>query len=82
MPKVCQLGKYVIFFWSNENDEPMHVHVCEGVPHKDATKIWMEGMIRVEHNKSLIPAKDLNMILQWLAANRSIVEKKWNQHFE
>ena len=82
MLKVCRLGKYVIFFWSNENDEPIHVHVCEGTPHEDATKIWMDGMIRVAHNKSRIPAKDLNTIMQWLAANRETVENKWNTHFE
>ncbi|WP_221174075.1 DUF4160 domain-containing protein [Selenomonas sp. AB3002] len=45
LPKVCQLGKYTIFFWSRENGEPIHVHVCEGVPHAEATKIWMNGMV-------------------------------------
>lgn len=30
LPKICRFGKYTIFFWSKENDEPIHVHVCEG----------------------------------------------------
>ncbi|MBR1760851.1 MAG: DUF4160 domain-containing protein [Schwartzia sp.] len=34
----------MFFFWSRENNEPVHVHVCKGKPHKDATKIWMEEM--------------------------------------
>lgn len=81
MPNVAYFGKYTIFFWSNENDEPIHVHVCEGAPHKDATKIWLDGMVRVAHNKSKIPAKDLNRILQWLVTNRELVVAKWEKHF-
>jgi hypothetical protein len=81
LPKVCQLGKYTIFFWSRENGEPIHVHVCEGVPHAEATKIWMNGMVRLAHNKSQIPGKDLNIIMRWLAANRQMIEAKWDKHF-
>ena len=29
MPKLFQIGEYIIFFWSNENGEPIHVHNCE-----------------------------------------------------
>lgn len=79
MPKVCQLGKYIIFFWSNEANEPIHVHVCEGSPHADATKIWLDGMVRLAHNKSKIPMRDLNIIMRWLAANRQLIEDKWKK---
>ncbi len=81
LPKICQFGKYTIFFWSRENGEPIHVHVCEGVPHSEATKIWMNGMVRLAHNKSNIPTKDLNTIMRWLAANRELIEEKWEKHF-
>ena len=60
---------------SRENGEPIHVHVCEGVPHSAATKIWMNGMVRLAHNKSNIPTKDLNTIMRWLAANRELIEE-------
>ena len=81
LPNVCRFGKYIIFFWSRENGEPIHVHVCVGTPHANATKIWMNGMVRLEHNKSHIPEKDLNTIMRWLVANRKMIETKWNQHF-
>ena len=81
MPQVSKLLGYLIFFWSNENNEPVHVHVCKGSPHEDATKIWLEDEPRLEHNKSHIPSKDLNRILKWLAANKNLVEKKWAEHF-
>lgn len=82
MPQVFRLFGYVIFFWSNENGEPPHVHVSKGSPQKGATKIWMEKVPRLAHNNSHIPSKDLNRIMQWLAANRDMVIAEWYDHFE
>jgi len=82
LPQVTRFGKYIIFFWSRETGEPAHVHVCEGTPQADATKIWMTPMIRLAHNKSKIPVHDLNLIMKWLVANRNIVMEKWLEHFE
>lgn len=41
MPSLYNYMGYVIFFWSNENYEPIHVHVCKGNPSANATKIWI-----------------------------------------
>lgn len=43
MPQIFKIGSYWVFFWANESDplEPIHVHVCEGVPNANATKIWI-----------------------------------------
>ncbi len=30
MPKVFKVGRFTVFFWSNEEGEPVHVHVSEG----------------------------------------------------
>lgn len=82
MPQVCKILGYLIFFWSRKESEPPHVHICKGKPHKDATKIWIEELPRLEHNKSEIPAHDLNRIMQWLTINRDFVIAKWNEHFD
>lgn len=82
MPQVGRFLGYAIFFWSNENDEPIHVHVCKGRPHGDATKIWLEKEPRLEHNKSDIPSKDLNRIMQWLSTNRALIMENWYDHFD
>lgn len=39
-----KIGSYWVYFWTNENDplEPVHVHVAEGSPQPNATKIWIE----------------------------------------
>ena len=82
MPQILRIGPYIIYFWSNENDEPIHVHVCKGSPQKDATKVWItEDEPVLEHNKSKIPKKDLKRILAWIAMNDELIIKKWQFHF-
>ena len=41
MPKPIEdyLG-FAFFFWSRENNEPVHVHVAKGNPTENATKFW------------------------------------------
>ena len=82
MPQVFVILGYIVYFWSNENDEPIHVHVCKGSPQKDATKVWIpeDGPV-LEHNKSKIPKKDLKRILAWIAMNDELIIKKWQFHF-
>lgn len=43
MPQIFKIGSYWVFFLSNESDplEPVHVHVCQGAPNGNATKIWI-----------------------------------------
>ena len=43
MPQVFKIGSYWVYFWTNENKplEPIHVHVSEGKPTENATKIWI-----------------------------------------
>ena len=62
MPSLFQVGGYKVFFWSNENDEPIHVHVGMGKPSSNATKIWLTslGGCIVANNGSKIPQNDLN----------------------
>lgn len=82
MPQVFVILGYIVYFWSNENDEPIHVHVCKGSPQKDETKVWIteDGPV-LEHNKSKIPKKDLKRILTWIAMNDELIIKKWQFHF-
>lgn len=39
LPKLFKVGSYIIYFWSNENQEPIHVHVSKGRPTLNSTKI-------------------------------------------
>lgn len=84
MPKVMEFGQYVIFFWSGENGEPIHVHVAVKRPTENATKIWLtrSGGCVLANNNGNIPGKDLRDILDLVAANHSLICEKWEEYFE
>lgn len=83
MPTLFEIYGYRVFFWSNEGNEPIHVHVCKGAPTADATKIWFppDSNPVLAHNNSRIPNKDLNRILKQLASNRDIIITRWYDYF-
>lgn len=41
MPQVFKIGAYLVYFWLNEGmpPEPIHVHIAEGTPVQNGTKI-------------------------------------------
>ena len=53
---------YTVYFWSNENGEPIHVHIAKGKPTPNATKIWLtkSGGCILASNGSKISNKELN----------------------
>ena len=83
LPKLFSIGRYVIFFWSNENNEPVHVHIGIINPSPNATKIWItkSGGCIIAHNKSRIPQKDLNHLLQIIRNDYSFICNEWKKHF-
>lgn len=84
MPKLFKIGKYSIFFWSNEAGEPIHVHISEGNASNNATKIWLtrKGGFVVAHNKSNIPKNELNVLLDLLLVHYFYICSEWTKHFK
>ena len=41
LPNLFTVSGYKVYFWSNENNEPIHVNVSKGKPVPSATKIWI-----------------------------------------
>ena len=85
MPQVFKVGSYWVYFWANENAplEPIHVHVSQGVPTGNATKIWITktGGCYLEHNNSQIPTHILRNIMDVIAARNEEVIRKWKDFF-
>ncbi|MBQ9512036.1 MAG: DUF4160 domain-containing protein [Lachnospiraceae bacterium] len=84
MPKaLLDFIGYSFFFWSNENNEPPHIHVCKGKPRENATKFWIrDDEVVMEHNKSNIPANDLRKIQMYLSLNKKDIIYEWYRHFK
>ena len=83
MPTLFEFLGYRIYFWSNEGNEPVHVHVAKRKQTANATKIWLppESNPVVVHNHSRIPKKDLDRILKFLAQNRDNIISRWYNYF-
>ena len=85
MPQVFKIGSYWVYFWANENEplEPIHVHVSEGLPNANGTKIWItkSGNCYLCHNNSQIPSKVLRNIMSIIEARSKEVIQKWYDYF-
>lgn len=84
MPQVFKIGSYWVYFWSNEPIEPIHVHVAQGNPSANATKIWITkaGKCYLCNNNSKIPDKILKNIMRIIEARSREVVQKWYSHFK
>lgn len=82
VPQIISLLGYLVYFWADEGNEPVHVHVCKGHPTRNATKIWITTSgPEVANNSSHIPQKDMKRILAWLAINKADVITRWFDFF-
>lgn len=85
MPQIFKVGSYLIYFWSNESKplEPIHVHISEGIPSENATKVWIteKGRCLLCHNRSNIPNRKLKIIMSILEARNQEITEKWISYF-
>ena len=75
---------YKIYFWSNEYNEPIHVHISKGKPTGNSTKVWLtkSGGCIVSNNRSEIPPKELREILETIANHYLFIVSEWKEYFE
>lgn len=77
MPVVFFEGPYRFFFFSKEGNEPVHIHVERDDSY---AKFWI---FPVQLAKSSgFNAKELRKIEIIVEQNQSIIQDKWNEHFD
>jgi len=85
MPQVFRIGSYWVYFWTNESKplEPIHVHVTEGNPVANATKIWITstGKCLLCNNNSQIRSQHLRNIMRMIEARNEDIISKWKEYF-
>lgn len=77
MPTVLRVGRYRFSFFSNERNEPPHVHVHAG---GDEAKFWLD-QIELEANYGF-NVRELNEIGRLVEQNKSILLELWYEHFK
>ena len=83
MPSIFEISGYKIYFWSNENDEPIHIHISKGNPTKNSTKVWLTqaGGCILANNKSRIPDSDLNKLLNIISKHYFLIVSTWKEYY-
>lgn len=77
MPTLLLLNGFRFFFYSNENNEPIHVHIEKG----DAIgKVWLEPTVKVVYMQGF-NSKEIGFILETIETNFEVFKLKWNEHF-
>lgn len=75
---------YKIYFWSNKNNEPIHVHIAKGKLTQNTTKVWLTktGGCIVANNKSKIPENELNKLLSIISKHYFFIISKWKDYYK
>ena len=76
MPVVLLVNGFRFFFFSNENDEPVHIHVEKG---DAAAKFWLNAF-ELEYNFGF-SSRELRQIKDLIEKNRLLFIQKWNEYF-
>lgn len=65
MPLVWTVFGFNIYFWSNENGEPIHFHISKGIRGEHNTKFWLysDGTIHLCHNNSRYKKQEIKKIV-------------------
>jgi hypothetical protein len=76
MPTVLLIKGYRFFFFSNEGNEPIHVHIEKAEKY---AKFWLDQLyVAVNHG---FTSKELREIGSIIEKNETHIKNKWDEHF-
>lgn len=83
MPNIFTVSGYKVYFGSNENGGPIHVHIAMGKPSQNGTKIWLTktGGCILASNGSDISKKELNELMEFISAQFFLICAEWKKFF-
>jgi ABC-type uncharacterized transport system permease subunit len=76
LPTVLRHNGFRFFFFSNENDEPLHIHVEKG---ESYAKFWLKP-VSIARNIGFNQS-EITEIKKILFEKQSDIEEKWNDYF-
>ena len=77
MPTLLFVHGLRFFFYSNENNEPIHIHVTKG---DAAGKIWLDPVIKIAYLYGFTSSEG-KMIRETVKENFVIFKRKWHEYF-
>lgn len=77
MPTIFIINGFRFYFYSQENDEPIHVHITKG----DANgKVWLDPEISIAYMHEF-KAKEIKQIIEIITKELVTLKKKWHEYF-
>ncbi len=76
MPTVLRVGRYRFYFFSNEGQEPPHIHIKAG---SDQAKFWLDP-IDLASNYGF-RAHELNQIERIIKQHQTELIEAWDEYF-
>ncbi len=76
MPKVLEINGFIFFFYSQEGNEPPHIHVRKA---EASAKFWLEPMEFIE-NDGFSPAQ-MRFIKKTIEENSELLLQAWYEFF-
>ena len=77
MPTILRIGPYRFHFYSDEGNEPPHIHVRSG---DCECKFWLEP-VALAQNKGIAP-HDLRVIERMVFDKQKLLMEKYHEFFE
>lgn len=77
MPTVLLTKGFRFFFYSNESNEPIHIHVAKG---SAEGKIWLEPETAAAYFNGFSSAEQKD-IMQIVGEHSEQLKRKWNEYF-
>ena len=83
MPGLYRISGFLIYFWANESNEPIHVHVARGKQSPSAAKFWIleNGDVRLEKTSPDMSAKEERGIADFLRSVAPDIVVAWQEVF-
>lgn len=76
MPTVLRVKGYRFFFFSNEGNEPIHIHVEKAGSY---TKFWLDPIrIALDLGFNSKEIREINTIIE---EHQELIIKKWDEYF-
>jgi hypothetical protein len=76
MPTVLRIGKFRFYFFSNERQEPPHIHVKTA---ENEAKFWLTPT-ELASNYGF-SSRELNELESLVKQNETVFLEAWNEHF-
>ncbi len=76
MPTVLRVGRFRFYFFSNEGQEPAHIHVKAA---ENQAEFWLKPIVLAANYG--FSARELNEIERIILENQTELLEAWNDYF-